>query len=67
MRVDPHDANDFHMMHMESIFSSASTTARTYTIYFRSEGATATFFGSPLSSGSGVSTKPKFIIMEISQ
>jgi len=67
MRVSPDDANDLHMMHMESIFSSASTTARTYTIHVRSEAGVQTFFGSPLSTASGVSTKPKFIIMEIAQ
>jgi hypothetical protein len=65
MRVDPYDANDNHMMTMTTVVSASNTNSRTYTIHHRSEGATAEFFVSSLSSAAGHTSKPLFTIMEI--
>jgi hypothetical protein len=65
MRVDPYDANDNHMMTMATVVSASNTNARTYTIHHRTEGATAQFYVSSLSSAAGYTSKLLFTIMEI--
>ena len=64
-RVSPDDANDFHSCNYEFAVTNTSTSARTYTPYFGSEGASAEFYASTLSSTSGVVAPIFFKIMEV--
>ena len=64
-RVAPADNNDFHNCMYEFAVTNTSTTARTYTPYFGSEGATAQFYSSTLSSAGGVVAPAFFKIMEV--
>ena len=64
-RVSPDDANDFHSCNYEFALTNTSTTARTYTPYFGSEGAVAQFYSSTLSSAAGVVAPIFFKIMEV--
>ena len=64
-RVSPDDANDFNDCNYEIAVTNTSTTARTYTPYFGSEGAAAQFYSSTLSTGAGVVAPAFFKIMEV--
>ena len=64
-RVSPDDANDFNDCNYEIAVTNTSTTARTYTPYFGSEGAVAQFYSSTLSTGAGVVAPAFFKIMEV--
>ena len=59
------DANDFDNLSMRMYQTANSTDARTYTIWHGTEGATATFGVSPLSSGSGATWPLVYTITEI--
>ena len=50
---------------MRIVTPANNTTARTYTIHFRSEGAVAQFFVSTLSSANGSTYPMTFTITEI--
>jgi hypothetical protein len=64
-RTQPYDPNDNDTINMMTAVASSNTTARTYTIYHRTEGAVHQFLQSSLSTGSGTNTKPIFTIMEV--
>ena len=64
-RVSPDDVNDFNSCNYEIAVTNTNTTARTYTPYFGSEGATAQFYSSTLSTTSGVVAPAFFKIMEV--
>ena len=64
-RVSPDDNNDFHSCNYEFAVTNTSTTARTYTPYFGSEGAVAQFYSSTLSSAAGVVAPAFMKIMEV--
>lgn len=64
-RTTPNDPNDNDTINMMTAVASSNTTARTYTIYHRTEGAVHQFLQSTLSTGSGTNTKPIFTIMEV--
>ena len=66
-RVANYDANDMFPMCFSAVADSVNTTARTYTIYHRTEGVTVQFLCSTLSSASGFVGPIVFTIMEISQ
>ena len=59
------DNNDFDVLNMRIVAPASNITARTYTIYHRTEGATAEFLKSTLSSASGTTMPATFIITEI--
>ena len=59
------DVNDFDVLNMRIVVPADSTTARTYTIYHRTEGADAQFLVSTLSSSSGTTMPATFVITEI--
>ena len=61
----PDDNNDFHSCNYEFAVTNTSTTARTYTPYFGSEGAVAQFYSSTLSSAAGVVAPAFMKIMEV--
>ena len=65
IRVSPSDANDFHDLNMHTKESSSNTTARTYTIYHGTEGTTAQFLSSTLSTSGGATFPMMFKIMEV--
>jgi len=66
MRVSPNDVNDFNYMHMRALGTTGgNTNARTYTVRFGTEGVTAEFLKSDLSSGSGVVAPFVFTITEV--
>ena len=66
MRVSPNDVNDFSYMHMRALGTTGgNTNARTYTVRFGTEGVTAEFCRSDLSSGSGVTAPFVFTITEV--
>jgi len=65
LRVSDDDVNDFHNMNFTVAGAAGSTTARTYTIYYGTEGATAQFLASTLSTASGVTAPIFFSVTEI--
>jgi len=65
LRVSDDDNNDFHNMNCTVAGTAGSTTARTYTIYYGTEGATAEFLASTLSTTSGVTAPIFFSVTEI--
>jgi len=65
MRVSDDDNNDFHNLNCTVAGTAGSTTARTYTIYYGTEGATAEFLASTLSTTSGVTAPIFFSVTEI--
>ena len=64
-RTSPNDNNDNDHISMRIVTPANNTTARTYTIHFRSEGAVAQFFVSTLSSANGSTYPMTFTITEI--
>jgi len=64
-RTRPFDVNDNNHLSMRIVTPANNTNARTYTIHFGSEGATAQFFVSTLSSGGGSTFPMTFTITEI--
>lgn len=64
-RTSDTDANDFDNLSMMIYQTAGSTTARTYTIWHGTEGHTASFGVSPLSSGSGATWPLVYTITEI--
>ena len=66
-RNGPVDANDADLMNFKVIADASNTTARTYTIYYRTEGATAQFYVSNLSTDAGATYPAVFTIQEIAQ
>ncbi len=64
-RSTPFDVNDNNHLSMRIVTPANNTNARTYTIHFGSEGATAQFFVSTLSSGGGSTYPMTFTITEI--
>ena len=64
-RTRPYDANDNNHLSMRIVTPANNTTARQYTIHFGSEGATAQFFVSTLSSSGGSTYPMTFTITEI--
>ena len=65
MRTSDYDVNDFNMCNMRAVLQNTSTTARTYTVHFRTEGVTVEFLSSTLSSASGVTAPMMFKITEV--
>ena len=64
-RTSPNDNNDNDHLSMRIVTPANNTTARQYTIHFGSEGATAQFFVSTLSSSAGSTYPMTFTITEI--
>ena len=64
-RTSPNDNNDNDHISMRIVTPANNTTARTYTIHFGSEGATAQFFVSTLSTGGGSTYPMTFTVTEI--
>jgi hypothetical protein len=64
-RTTSYDANDADDMNFSITVANSSTTARTYTIYHGTEGATAQFLTSTLSTGSGATYPILFKITEV--
>ena len=64
-RTRPFDANDNNHLSMRIVTPANNTNARTYTIHFGSEGATAQFFVSTLATGGGSTFPMTFTITEI--
>jgi hypothetical protein len=64
-RTRPFDINDMDILDMTTAVASGSTTARTYTVYHRTEGAVAQFLQSTLSSAAGTNTTMLFTITEV--
>jgi len=67
VRVTNFDSNDMHMMRFSVVADASNTTARTYTIYHRTEGTTVQFLQSTLNSAAGFSAPIVFTILEIAQ
>jgi len=65
IRISDDDNNDFHNMVFTAAGTAGSTDARTYTIYHGTEGATAQFLASTLSSATGVTAPIVFSVTEI--
>ena len=65
MRTSDYDVNDFNMCNMRAVLQNTSTTARTYTVHFRTEGVTVEFLSSTLSTASGVTAPMTFKITEV--
>ena len=65
-RVDNHDPNDFNTMNY-MVYADASSGAKTYTIYYGTEGKSDQFYVSTLYTSSGVSAPITFSITEIQQ
>ena len=65
MRTSDYDVNDFNMCNMRAVLQNTSTTARTYTVHFRTEGVTVEFLSSTLSTASGVTAPMMFKITEV--
>ena len=66
MRTSDTDANDFNYLHMRALGNTGgNTNARTYTVRFGTEGVTAQFLESTLSSGSGVVAPFVFTVTEV--
>ena len=53
------------MCNMRAVVQNTNTTARTYSIYFRTEGVTVQFLSSTLSTASGVTAPMMFKITEV--
>ena len=53
------------MCNMRAVVQNTNTTARTYTIYWRTEGVTNQFLSSTLSSSAGVTAPMMFKITEV--
>jgi len=64
-RTSDYDSNDFDMCNMRAVVQNTNTTARTYTIYWRTEGVTDQFLSSTLSSSAGVTAPMMFKITEV--
>ena len=64
-RTTPHDSNDFDYMTITHAIANTSTTARTYTLYHRTEGKTDQFLASTLSSSGGFNAPLFFSITEV--
>jgi hypothetical protein len=64
-RTTPYDPNDADKMQFFISVASANTTPRTYTIYHGTEGATAQFLVSTLSTGAGTTMPIIFKITEV--
>jgi hypothetical protein len=66
MRTSDYDANDYNYLHMRALGDTGgNTNARTYTVRFGTEGTTAQFLESTLSSGSGVVAPFVFTVTEV--
>jgi len=65
IRVAASDVNDNHDFNMQTVETSGSTTARTYTIKYGNENIAAQFFKTTLSTGSGSTFKALFKITEV--
>ena len=65
IRISDDDANDFHNMIFTAAGTAGSTDARTYTIWHGTEGATAQFLASTLSTATGVTAPIVFSVTEI--
>ncbi len=63
-RTTGFDDNDMDTLNMSTVVANTNTTARTYTIYHGTEGATHQFLQSTLSTSAGASTKIIFTITE---
>ncbi len=59
------DANDNDALNMRIVTPASNTTLRQYTIHYGTEGASAQFFVSTLSSGAGTTYPMTFVITEI--
>tara|TARA_R100000322_G_scaffold143017_1_gene98895 strand:- start:217 stop:819 length:603 start_codon:yes stop_codon:yes gene_type:complete len=59
------DANDNDVWNMRIVVPADNTTARTYTVYHRTEGVTIQFFVSTLASAAGSVFPMTFVITEI--
>jgi hypothetical protein len=64
-RNGPNDANDNDALNMRIVTPASNTTARQYTIRYGTEGASAQFFVSTLSTGGGSVYPMTFVITEI--
>ena len=64
-RTSPNDNNDNDHISMRIVTPANNTTARQYTIHFGSEGATAQFFVSTLSTSGGTLFPMTFTVTEI--
>ena len=64
-RTSQYDNNDFDTCNMRAVVQNTNTTARTYTIYWRTEGVTNQFLSSTLSSTAGVTAPMMFKITEV--
>ena len=65
IRISDDDNNDFHNMIFTAAGTAGSTDARTYTIWHGTEGATAEFLASTLSTATGVTAPIVFSVTEI--
>jgi|TARA_A100001388_G_scaffold266603_1_gene239830 hypothetical protein len=64
-RNGPNDANDNDALNMRIVTPASNTNARQYTIRYGTEGASAQFFVSTLSTGGGSVYPMTFVITEI--
>lgn len=64
-RTTPQDANDFDYMTITHAVANTNTTARTYTIYHRTEAKTDQFLASTLTSAGGFNAPLFFSITEV--
>jgi hypothetical protein len=64
-RNGPNDANDNDALNMRIVTSASNTTLRQYTIHYGTEGASAQFFVSTLSTSAGTTYPMTFVITEI--
>ena len=64
-RNGPNDANDNDVINMRIVTPANNTNARQYTIHYGTEGASAQFFVSTLSSSAGTVYPMTFVITEI--
>lgn len=67
MRQRSFDNNDYFEFNMTTTVSASTTNARTYTIFFGTEGVTCEFFSSTLNNSAGTNWPAVFIIQEIAQ
>ncbi len=65
-RTTQYDANDMDTLNMKIVIPATNTTARTYTIYHRTEGVTIQFFKTTLGTGSGAMLPATFTVSEVS-
>ena len=64
-RNGPNDTNDNDVLNMRIVTSASNTTLRQYTIHYGTEGASAQFFVSTLSTSAGTTYPMTFVITEI--